>query len=93
MSYNCAMTRELTLRELRQNPTSAIDAVENGEVVVITRRNRPVADLVPHRRRAGATPTEFAALLDSATPDPDWAQELVLQRSEEFRSPWGDDEA
>ncbi|NLE97629.1 MAG: type II toxin-antitoxin system prevent-host-death family antitoxin [Propionibacterium sp.] len=85
------MARELTLRELRQNPTSAIDAVEDGEVVVITRRNRPVADLVPHRRRRGATPDEFAALLARTTVDDGWAEELAHQRSGESRDHWGDD--
>lgn len=85
------MATELTLRELRQNPTSALDAVEDGEVVVITRRNRPVADLVPHRRRSGATPSEFAALLTNYTVDEGWAREFQDQRSEESRDPWGDD--
>ena len=84
------MARELSLRELRQNPTDAIDAVEDGEVVVITRRNRPVADLVPHRRRSGATPLEFRALIERTPIDLQWEQELLRQRAEESRDVWDD---
>jgi len=77
------------LREMRQNPTEAIDAVEGGEAVVITRHGRPIADLVPHRARPGATPREFAELLDRSSADPEWERELAHQRAEETRDLWG----
>lgn len=85
------MERRLSLRELRQNPTRAIDALEEGDTVVITRRNRPVADLVPHIRRSGATPGEFLALLRMAPVDAEWAHELTAHRRAESRDVWGDD--
>ena len=80
----------MSLRELRQNPTSAMDAVEAGEAVVITRRNRPVADLVTHREWEGTTPTKLAAVLGGGV-DAGWRQELAAQRAEESRDVWGDD--
>jgi len=37
----------LPLSELRANIAAALDLVESGETVRITRHGRPVADLVP----------------------------------------------
>lgn len=85
------MARTLSLRELRQNPTDAIDAVEDGEVVVITRHGRPIADLVPHARRTGATLVAVAEMLGRTEVDPDWASELRASRSKPARDVWGDD--
>lgn len=84
------MTRTLSLRELRQNPTQAIDALEAGETIVVTRRNRPIADLVPHAARNGASPAEFAALIERSPVDGGWADELAQHRAEESRNVWGD---
>ncbi|MFT4122562.1 MAG: hypothetical protein QM635_01880 [Microbacteriaceae bacterium] len=42
-----------SLRELRQKPVTLIDALEEREDIVITRRNRPITDLVPRRPGAG----------------------------------------
>ncbi|MGB4779399.1 type II toxin-antitoxin system Phd/YefM family antitoxin [Microbacterium sp.] len=85
------MVRVLPLRELRQNPTSAIDALEEGEVVVITRRNKPIADLVPHTAREGASPREFVAVLERTRVDDEWADDLARQRAEESRDVWGEE--
>lgn len=85
------MVRTLPLRELRQNPTSAIDALEEGEVVVITRRNKPIADLVPHTAREGASPHEFVAVLERTRVDDEWADDLARQRAEQSRDVWGDE--
>ena len=78
------------MRELRQNPTSAIDALEAGEVVVITRRNKPIADLVPHTAREGLSPREFLALLERTRVDDEWGDDLARQRAEHTRDLWGD---
>ncbi|MDP9806848.1 prevent-host-death family protein [Trueperella bonasi] len=37
----------LSLAELRQNPTHALNAVEDGRTFIITRHKRPIAKLVP----------------------------------------------
>jgi len=85
------MVRTLPLRELRQNPTSAIDALEEGEVVVITRRNKPIADLVPHTVREGVSPRELVAVLERTRVDDEWADDLARQRAEETRDVWGEE--
>ncbi|HWO84664.1 MAG TPA: type II toxin-antitoxin system prevent-host-death family antitoxin [Solirubrobacterales bacterium] len=40
---------EVASRELRNDTAGLLRRVEAGEKVVITRRGKPVADLVPHR--------------------------------------------
>lgn len=39
--------RSITVAELRQNPTDALNAVESGETYVVTRHRREIARLVP----------------------------------------------
>lgn len=39
--------KSITVAELRQNPTAALDDVEHGEAYVVTRHRRPIARLVP----------------------------------------------
>jgi prevent-host-death family protein len=43
---------EIGVRELRNQTSQVIDAVEAGERVVLTVRGEPIADIVPHGRRA-----------------------------------------
>lgn len=40
------------MRDLRNRTSHVIDAVRAGERVVLTVHGEPVADIVPHRRRA-----------------------------------------
>lgn len=40
---------EVASRELRNDTAGVLRKVEAGETIVITRRGKPVADLVPHR--------------------------------------------
>lgn len=48
--------------------------VEAGETVVITRRGKPVADLVPHtsRERRWLSPADVMEIRASAATDPGW---------------------
>ena len=39
--------KTITVAELRQNPTAALDDVEAGESYVVTRHRHPIARLVP----------------------------------------------
>lgn len=39
--------KSITVAELRQNPTPALNEVAEGESLVITKHRRPVAKLVP----------------------------------------------
>jgi prevent-host-death family protein len=43
---------EVGVRDLRNRTSHVIDAVRAGERVVLTVHGEPVADIVPHRRRA-----------------------------------------
>jgi prevent-host-death family protein len=43
------MNVEVASRELRNDTAGLLRRVEAGERIVITRRGKPVADLVPHR--------------------------------------------
>lgn len=51
MSYNVSYMGKasVSIRELQQNLKRVIARVERGEVVQVTRRNRPVARLAPVR--------------------------------------------
>lgn len=39
--------RTITVAELRQNPTSALNEVADGGTLVVTKHRRPVAKLIP----------------------------------------------
>jgi prevent-host-death family protein len=43
---------EIGVRDLRNRPSQVIDAVQAGERVAPTVHGEPVADIVPHGRRA-----------------------------------------
>ncbi len=46
------MSREVGVRELRDNASSLIEAVEHGETLTVTRYGKPVARVIP----AGLSP-------------------------------------
>jgi prevent-host-death family protein len=50
------MAREVSVRDLRNHTRDVVRAVEAGETVTLTVSGRPVADLVPHRRRSERVP-------------------------------------
>jgi len=43
---------KVSIRELRNNTAQVVAAVQAGESVTLTSHGEPVADIVPHRRRA-----------------------------------------
>lgn len=43
---------EIGIRELRNRTAEVVAAVQAGEPVTLTSRGEPIADIVPHRRRA-----------------------------------------
>jgi prevent-host-death family protein len=43
---------QVTVRELRNRTADVVAAVQAGEPVTLTSRGEPIADIVPHRRRA-----------------------------------------
>jgi prevent-host-death family protein len=53
------MTRTITQRELRNESAAVMDAVENGETILVTRNGYPMAELRPVRRRRFAATAEL----------------------------------
>lgn len=72
--------KTITVAELRQNPTDALAAVEQGETYVVTRHRREIGRLVPPLRRASVSATQFASIVESTPVDSDWAEELADTR-------------
>lgn len=73
--------KTITVAELRQNPTAALDEVEHGETYVVTRHRREIGRLVPPVRRRGVTPAEFARILRDTPLGVGWAEELARDRA------------
>lgn len=79
--------KTLSVGQLRQNPTDALNSVADGETVIVTRHNRPVADLVPHRG-FGVSGIEAMARLRLLSVDPSWLDDLYEARSADDRDYW-----
>jgi prevent-host-death family protein len=89
------MSREVSVRELRNKTTDVIAAVRSGERVVLTVNRQPVADIVPHSEdRSPWIPAHvLREILENAAADPELLEEIRgLRNSSETRDPWGDHE-
>jgi len=70
---------EVASRELRNDTAGVLRKVEAGQTIVITRRGRPVADLVPHRVSESPrwlTPDEVVEIHEAARLDPTLAADI-----------------
>lgn len=69
---------EVASRELRNDTAGLLRRVEAGETIVITRRGKPVADLVPHTRPVSRwfTPDEVVDLIEKNAADPGLKNDL-----------------
>jgi prevent-host-death family protein len=81
--------KEVASRELRNDTAGLLRRVEEGETIVITRRGKPVADLVPHRPTVGRglTPAEVIEIREIASGDPTWGAELAAMRANDKLDP------
>jgi len=72
------MDVEVASRELRNDTAGLLRRVEAGESIVITRRGKPVANLVPHRPATSRwfTPDEVMEVVDGASADPGLREDL-----------------
>ena len=79
---------DVSVRELRNHTARVIAAIESGEPVVLTVHGRPVADIVPRRRRSERRPSdqlladltgigELAARLEVSSPAEDFDVDLT----------------
>jgi prevent-host-death family protein len=69
---------EVASRELRNDTGGLLRRVEAGETIVITRRGKPVADLVPHRPATSRwfTPDEVMRVVEHNAADPGLKDDL-----------------
>lgn len=71
------MSKDVSVRELRNHTASVLRRVESGERLRVTVDRRPVAELVPLARRATWVPTEKAeAIIRGIPADTGLTQEL-----------------
>lgn len=61
--------RQVTVAEAKAQLSSLLDAVEGGEPVVITRRGKPIAEMVPRRPVRDLLP-QLQALREALPPQP-----------------------
>lgn len=83
------MNVEVASRELRNDTAGLLRRVEAGEKIVITRRGKPVADLVPHRRATSRwfSPDEVVEVIEQSAADPglrDDLERLVGESTDEL---------
>jgi prevent-host-death family protein len=83
------MIVEVASRELRNDTAGVLRQVEEGKRVVITRRGRPIADLVPHKASQGGwlTPAKVMEIRRIADGDPTWGAELAQMRVADHLDP------
>jgi prevent-host-death family protein len=55
--------RTISQRELRNESAAVMDAVENGETILVTRSGTPVAELRPLRRQRSAPTADLVRAL------------------------------
>lgn len=83
--------KTISVGDLRQNPTSALDDVEHGETYSVTRHRREIARLVPPVRRTPTTASRFVEAIRRTPVDATWAEEIAVDRTDfdVDRDVWG----
>lgn len=67
----------ISVGKLRQNPTEALDEVESGREVVVTRNNREVAKLIPIKQRKPVTAEDALSVYrDAPLSDNSWSNQI-----------------
>lgn len=74
--------KTISVGQLRQNPTAALDALERGEEFEITRHRKVIGRLVPANPIRFVTWERMQAIID-ATPlsDDSWWEEIKADRA------------
>jgi prevent-host-death family protein len=80
------MSREVSVRELRNRTADVVNAVEAGEVVSLTVNRRPVADIVPHSgaRSPWVPSSELRQIVEEAGADDRLLADLADVREAEL---------
>ena len=70
--YEVEITKSVGIRELRQHASKVMDLVKNGEVIVVTERGIPVAQIAPVKKDKLQILIEQGAITPAKEPfDPD----------------------
>ena len=83
--------RTMTATEASRRFSDLLDVIERGESVVVTRGNRPIAEIRPARRRTGKDLR--AALAETAPPDERFDKDItdaVTLLTADGTDPWAD---
>lgn len=83
--------RTISATEASRKFSDLLDAIERGEVVTVTRGNRPVAEIRPARRRTGKDLR--AALSETSPPDDQFETDIadaLAYVTNERADPWAD---
>lgn len=83
--------RSMTATEASRRFSDLLDAIERGESVVVTRGNRPIAEIRPARRRTGKDLR--AALAETVPPDDRFERDIagaVALLTSDGTDPWAD---
>lgn len=88
--YDCGM-RTVSATEASRRFSELLDAIEAGEMVTVTRGNRPIAEIRPAPHRTGRDLR--AALAEVSPPDDRFAGDIaaaVENLTDEGADPWAD---
>jgi prevent-host-death family protein len=83
--------RTMTATEASRRFSDLLDVIERGESVVVTRGNRPIAEIRPARRRTGKDLR--VALAETVPPDERFENDItgaVALLTAEGTDPWAD---
>ncbi|HEY1834180.1 MAG TPA: hypothetical protein VGG08_07075 [Solirubrobacteraceae bacterium] len=80
------MSRDVSIRELRNSTAAVISALESGERLRLTVNRRPVADIVPHieDRDPWVPAAELRRIMRDAPADPALLEDLADIRGAEL---------
>ena len=71
------------VKEARQHLTEYLNLVEKGEEIIITRRNEPIAKIIPIRRKVNRELRDHKALRESIRRKGKPLSEIVLENRKE----------
>ena len=80
------MSREVSIRELRNSTSSVVAELEAGEQLTLTVNRRPVADILPHsqQRDPWVPSSELRRIVQDAPADADLLDDLADVRGAEL---------
>jgi prevent-host-death family protein len=80
------MSRDISIRELRNSTSGVVAAVEAGEKLTLTVNRRPVADILPHaeKRDPWVRSPELRRIVREAPADPGLLEDLDDVRGAEL---------